>query len=609
MEGAGADDAGGQSEPSPSVAARVFVTLSAALLACGALLLLAVSLAPYSAVKHRLDRFASDHAANFSIHRFHEAVWQLRGLSFVLALVAVGIALRRRVLAEIVQGFSTRAVADTRVAARSIRGAAKSSSALHRCVLLTLVVVGALIRIRFLFQPMRYDESGTYVHYASKPLYIGLTTYTAPNNHLLNTVLIHFTTALFGNHPWAIRLPALLAGCALVPATYGLARVVYGARSALVAAALVATSSTLIEYSTNARGYTAVSLAFVLLLTLAPFLAKTASVAGWATLVVVGALGFLAIPTMVYAFGAAAVWLAILIWRERRAELFKSRFLPAVASTILVSAVLYAPAAAASGVHALIGNSFVTPHSWGYFWGHLPGSLAATFRRWHRDQPTALWIAFLACFLGALVFHRRIARVSVPPVVGAALFIPPVLVLQHVIPFERVWLFLVPLYFVTVAAGIVIAIEALAPARHAAGLSAALAIALCAGLAAEAAASRAVSRSEDTSTFRDASAVARYIERHVAPSERVLVSPPADLILEYYLDSAGFDAGRMLYTNPKTGRMLVVVKLGTHDYSLEQVLRQHLSKDRIGRSRIELLERFPHARIYELRPRGTYTQR
>jgi hypothetical protein len=134
---------------------------------------------------------------------------------------------------------------------------------------------------------------------------------------------------------------------------------------------------------------------------------------------------------------------------------------------------------------------------------------------------------------------------------------------------------------------------------------AALAVALSAGLSGEAAASRAVLRSDDTATFRDAPSVARYIERHVAPDERVLVSPPADLILEYYLDSAGFDAGRLLYTNPKKGRMLVVVKLGAHDYGLGEVLRQHLPAARARHARIRLLERLPHARIYELLPRGT----
>ena len=69
---------------------------------------------------------------------------------------------------------------------------------------------------------------------------------------------------MFGNEVWAIRLPALVAGIALVPATFAFARVLYGRAAGLLAAAFVAASSTLVEYSTNARGYTLVALATVL---------------------------------------------------------------------------------------------------------------------------------------------------------------------------------------------------------------------------------------------------------------------------------------------------------------------------------------------------------
>jgi hypothetical protein len=604
MEGAGADDAARRKQRPPTVAARILPIAACVLLGLVVLLLVVASFASYATVKHRLDRYATDHDANFSRQRFRDVVWQLRALAAVAAVVAGAIAFRRRRLAELVDELIRCAYADARAGARSVRRAIASSPAVHLYALLAVVVGGVVIRVAFLFQPMRYDESGTYVHYASEPLYIGLTTYTAPNNHLLNTALIHVTTAVLGNHPWAIRLPAFIAGCALIPATYGLARLVYGTSAALLAAALVATSSTLIEYSTNARGYMGVALVFVLLLALATYLCRNRSPAAWAAFAVLSALGFFTMPTTLYAFGAAVVWLTILIERERRYDLFRSRLLPAILWTAALTTILYAPVAATSGVHAIVRNPFVTPHTWTYFWSHIPDSLASTFARWHRDQPAPLWFALAICFVVGVVLHRRIGRLPVPPAVGPAIFIPPVLVLQHVVPYERVWLFLLPVYFATAAAGVVLVLGALAPRRYAAHAFAVLAVVLCASLAGEAVASRAVSRSEDTSTFRDAPRVARYLEQHTAPGHRVLVSPPADLILEYYLHSAGFDAGRLIYTNPKTGRMLVVVKLGKHDYGLREVLRQHLGP-RARRYRPLLLARFPHARVYELVLRGT----
>src|SRR5439155_6129710 len=124
-------------------------------------------------IKHRLDRYASDHDANFSRQRFHDVVWELRALAVVAAAVAGGIALRRRRFAELADDLARCAVADGRTASRSLRRAIAASPALHLYALLAVVIAGIAIRAAFLFQPMRYDESGTYVHYASDPLYIG----------------------------------------------------------------------------------------------------------------------------------------------------------------------------------------------------------------------------------------------------------------------------------------------------------------------------------------------------------------------------------------------------------------------------------------------------
>src|SRR5207302_7320619 len=139
---------------------------------------------------------------------------------------------------------------------------------------MTLVLVGAptllavAVRIPFLSQPMRYDEALTFNEFASRPLYYGLSFYPDPNNHLLNTLLMHGAFAVLGNQPWILRLPACLAGVLLAPATYTLARLLFGSGAAVLSATLVAVSSYLVEYSTNARGYTLQALSFVVLLAL-----------------------------------------------------------------------------------------------------------------------------------------------------------------------------------------------------------------------------------------------------------------------------------------------------------------------------------------------------
>jgi hypothetical protein len=144
----------------------------------------------------------------------------------------------------------------------AVEGLSTATQAFTPFLLPITVVILALL---FLFQPMRYDEAYTFTHFASTPLYLALSNYSSTNNHLLNTLLVHFSYILFGNHPWALRLPTLIAGWLLVPGTYLVTRTFFGKHAALLAAALVASSSALILFSANARGYTLMALFFLLL--------------------------------------------------------------------------------------------------------------------------------------------------------------------------------------------------------------------------------------------------------------------------------------------------------------------------------------------------------
>ena len=108
----------------------------------------------------------------------------------------------------------------------------------------------------------------------------------------------------------AIRLPALIAGIATLPLSYVLARRLYNSTAALLTAALVASSSTLVEYSTNARGYSLLVALTIASLLAAARVIETGSQGAWATLALCSILGFYAIPTMAYAFGGVVGWIA-----------------------------------------------------------------------------------------------------------------------------------------------------------------------------------------------------------------------------------------------------------------------------------------------------------
>src|SRR5687767_1863319 len=131
-----------------------------------------------------------------------------------------------------------------------LRDAWRNEPREHQLALVWLVTIAIAMRALYLGQPMRYDEAVTYMYFVRLPWSEALSTYTYPNNHLFHTLLAKASVTVFGNLPWALRLPAFVAGVLVVPATYMVARAIYGSRPALFAAAIVATSGTLVLYST-----------------------------------------------------------------------------------------------------------------------------------------------------------------------------------------------------------------------------------------------------------------------------------------------------------------------------------------------------------------------
>lgn len=586
--------------------ARVAVFAFIAFLGLLAVALAVGSFASYPSVKAHLDSFASDGDADVTRADFDAIVVRLRLTATVAALAAVAAYAGRRRLRRFVAELASSAVSAISSLYRGLGATLARESRLHLATLGLVTSAALVVRLEFLFQPMRYDESVTFVHFASRPWYIAMTNYTAPNNHVLNSILTHISTLVFGGEPWAIRLPALIAGVLLVPASYVTARAVYGRHAALVAASLVASSSVLVEYSTNARGYTLLALIFVLLLALATHLATSSNPAEWLAFAVLGAIGFYTVPVTLYGFGGVVVWLGLSLLAAGQRRLLMRRLLPAVLFAGALSALLYAPIIAASGLHSLVANEFVGARSWSTFTSTLPHSLVSTVRGWHRDIPLPLAAVLGAGFFAALVFHRQLSRFS-PPALAVLVWIAPVVVAQRVIPFERVWLFLLPLYLMTAAAGIVLLLRPLmARVGREEAVAAVVAVVLVGFLAGNAVATQAVYHSEDTSTFRDGEQVAALLAKQLRTGDKVLVAPPADAILEYQLDRRGLDPAALLYwaAPGDTSRFLAIVKDAPGNYTLEHLVTDpRLEGVRLSEPR--LLRRYKAASVYEIRRAGS----
>src|SRR5678815_4844579 len=112
-----------------------------------------------------------------------------------------------------------------------------------------VTALAAVCRVVALSQPMRYDESVTWAYFVGRSWTTIISQYQFPNNHVLFSLLAKATSSLAAWQPWALRLPALIAGIAIVPLTWAVGRRFADRDSALLGAALAGASTPLILYS------------------------------------------------------------------------------------------------------------------------------------------------------------------------------------------------------------------------------------------------------------------------------------------------------------------------------------------------------------------------
>jgi hypothetical protein len=477
------------------------------------------------------------------------------------ALLCAGVALVFFLGRTQAERFAREAADDTPSLLRDTRSALLAlahQSAIHQLGLLGIVLLGAGFRLVYLQQPIRYDEAFTFTEFASRPLYYALSFYPEPNNQLLHTLLVHVSYLAFGNQLWAIRLPAFLAGVLVVPATYLVGRQLYGAPTALLGAGLVAASSILIEYSTNARGYTLLTLLFLIGVALVCCGVRHANAAAPLATSAFMALGFYAIPTMLYAFATLLVWV---VWAGGfRRPTRRLALAGLIVVTGAVSLLLYLPPLIVSGLNNLLGNRFVVPLDWQSFARELPHSLATSWALWTRDLPAPIVAVLVVGFGLGLVLHSRLSRMPGPPLMAAALVAClPILVAQRVVPFERVWLFLLPAALLTASAGLVWLLSLVASKRLDALVSA-LGVGATLGLGLLVVQSGSILRSDETGSFPDAQAVTGLLAGRLAPDDSVVTSIPASLPeLQYYFRRDGLDAAALVRRPAAGGHVYLVV--------------------------------------------------
>lgn len=504
--------------------------VASVLLAVIAILVLTASaLLPYHTVASRLARLygAERTSRYFSPLIWAQTVLRLRFFAvLLLALGALGLLLRRRLAAML-----DSAAGSLWLSALHTR---RSRHRIHTSTAVgvgSIALVGLLLRLRFIAQPMRYDESATVLGYASKPLYLGLSIYNEPNNHLFHTFLVHIMMQLAGASEWAVRLPALIAGIFLCVLTFALARRMAGVMAGFWAAGLVSASSILVEYSTNARGYTLICCATLALIVAAYETFRHASPWWFAVIAITAAVGFWTIPIFLIPFGGVLVWM---VWNVRKRHgrfqrLYALRLLVSCMACAVITAVLYLPPVAVNGPKALFQNQWVAPRGFQAFLAANQMQFHLMWSSWNRDLPVFWpWITSALFVMGLALFPKLRSLVVSLLAWTMLLFLA-----RRFVPFARTWLMFLPLFLICATAAMAWIVERMEVLRKPplAPLSAVL---LTVVLAVPVFEGHSVLTSKETGVFRSAREVAQFLAVHRISPSRVLRSSTSNLPLEYY---------------------------------------------------------------------------
>lgn len=192
---------------------------------------------------------------------------------------------------------------------------------------------------------MQCDEANTLYQYASS-LPRAVLSYATPNNHILHSVSVWFTTQLAGTSAPVVRLTALSAALLSLALVYRIGMTLAGWRAGLAAAVFMATNFAFADFAINARGYS-LSVFFTLALIHEVFLRQKAR--GYLILLISAAL-LLVLPSMLLLHVGVFAWL---VWKKRGQRDLLPFLLPLVFG-VLIAVSVYVPSIA----YGLIGEHF-----------------------------------------------------------------------------------------------------------------------------------------------------------------------------------------------------------------------------------------------------------
>jgi hypothetical protein len=420
---------------------------------------------------------------------------------------------------------------------------------------LAVFLVGSVLRVLELFRPVRYDEAYTYLFFAMRPLYQGLSDYSVPNNHLLHTLLVFLSTHLFGNTLTALRLPALAGGLLMMPAVFAVTAALYNRFAAIVATAFVACAPPFIEYSVNARGYTWQAVFLLLMIWFATRIpGQEDARLDWAGLVLAAVGAIYTIPTSVLPVAGILFWLVLLRRNGGSKRLLEvaRQMTPVLLSMLVLVLWLYLPPLIASGPASILKNRFIQPMGMGKFLAQIPHLARMTWNSWNDGVPLAAQLLLSAACVMGLLAHRKIGRQSIPLTAVVILITIAFAIIRTTFGYSRVWLFLWFFFLMAAGAGI-----ALVLSRR--WLITAFGVVFAVVVGAAVHRQKVFLWSSDTGNMPDIAIAAEWIDQHLDSRDRIVTSELPGPPLRYLLHQKWPKLEPQMEFGPNPRRIVAVI--------------------------------------------------
>ena len=560
------------------------------------LLLSLISYMPFSTLKDKLNYLAPDkHLDNFEPF----ILIRIRYIGYLILIIGVIFIFAKKKL----RNYFCELIISFKQSFRSIKPKLRNlikEDKVELILLIIITVIAIIIRLFCINQPMRHDEAITFLNFAKKPFLKIVSDYSSSNNHVLHTILVHIFYKILGNKEWVIRLPAFIAGIFIIPTSYFAAKAFYNKFAALIACGLIASSSALVEYSTNARGYTILTLLFLLTLILAKYIKDNNNKAAILIFAILTALGFYTLPMFLYPAGIVFIWLilsTILNDTKIGKKLLSKNILIAFTYIILITFILYIPIFIFTTTESGIVKDAIKSQTFIEYFKNLPLWLKSTWNSWNRDIPIAIIIILIIGFISSIILNKKLKAPKVPAILAAIIWLIPILLIQRPTMYERLWLFLLPLYLIISSSGIEYLLSIIIKKQFVYRIIIIfIVLSLTVGLGINIIKNKSVYYSKETGTLRDAENITIFLEDFLQPKDRIILGCPSEWPLPYYFDRYNISTSYFSNDLNKANRAFIIINT-ENDQNLDYCLNwSNLKLDNF--SEIKLLKKYETAEIY-----------